>query len=390
MSVEPIMNDGATPLSTPLSSRLSQRFSGSYLPDDVTFLLEQMNVEPIDVAEKERLLQSGKIHYSEVISRESPPTPEYMQFYFSALERHRKRMAGEVVQLAARIRVARPKDAIALISLARAGTPLGVLLRRELRRTGRECRHFSISIIRDRGIDYQALDDLRLEFDDSQLIFVDGWTGKGTIQQELTRTIERYNLSRNSQVPDDLAVLLDLSGDATFRATSSDYLLPCGMLNAIVSGLISRSILPKNQVPGKYHGCLFFEEYHASDQSREFVDEIDRLIVDSAANPSRPPAEKDANDERLFAARRAFIDELLARPTIDDWLKIKPGIGEATRALLRRVPETLIVRDPEAEDVQHLHGLAEEKNVAVEVISTMPYEAVTVIRSLGKRGSRNI
>ena len=372
-------------------------FSGSYNKEDVTLLLEPIQFDAVDVAEKERLLQSGELHYSEMISRESPPPSEYMEFYFSALQRHKFRLAAEVVSLAGTISKARPEGTIVVVSLARAGTPIGVLLQRALRRAQRDCEHYSVSIIRDRGIDYKALDDLRARFDDSQLIFVDGWTGKGTIQQELTRTIGHYNLERRARVSDDLAVLLDLSGNAQYRATSTDYLLPCGMLNSIVSGLVSRSILSREHLGDTYHGCLFYAEYQERDESRNFVDEIDRVMLDSIDSTTTPgpnaglvdPALENPaleNDPGVFAARRQFIERLLDRPYTDDWLKIKPGIGEATRALLRRVPETLFLRDPDAEDVQHLRTLADERDVAVEVLPDMPYEATTIIRSLGKRG----
>ena len=47
-----------------------QGFSGSYLPTDVQFLLRQLNVEVTDIAEKERLIQTGQKHYSEMLSAE--------------------------------------------------------------------------------------------------------------------------------------------------------------------------------------------------------------------------------------------------------------------------------------------------------------------------------
>ena len=55
-----------------LTPSRSLMFSGSYDPDDVTFLLKPVRLEPTAVAEKERLIQSGRRHYSEMISREGP------------------------------------------------------------------------------------------------------------------------------------------------------------------------------------------------------------------------------------------------------------------------------------------------------------------------------
>ena len=66
---------------------------------------------------------------------------------------------------------------------------------------------------------------------------------------------------------------------------------------------------------------------------------------------------------------------------IDDVNMVKPGIGEATRVLLRRTPRLLIVRDAGAPEVAHLAVLAQEKNVPMLVDRALPYHAVSLIRS---------
>ena len=42
---------------------LTQGFSGSYQPEQVTFLLKRTQIRPTDTWEKERLIQSGEKHY---------------------------------------------------------------------------------------------------------------------------------------------------------------------------------------------------------------------------------------------------------------------------------------------------------------------------------------
>ena len=49
-------------------------FSGSYAPDQVQLLLRLIKAEHTDVEEKERLIQTGQKHYSEMISLESAPS----------------------------------------------------------------------------------------------------------------------------------------------------------------------------------------------------------------------------------------------------------------------------------------------------------------------------
>jgi hypothetical protein len=71
----------------------------------------------------------------------------------------------------------------------------------------------------------------------------------------------------------------------------------------------------------------------------------------------------------------------MARHGIADVNLIKPGIGEATRVLLRRVPRLLILRDAAAPDTAHLKVLATEKSVPLIVDADLPYQAVSLIRS---------
>ena len=49
-------------------------FPGSYAPGDVTFLLKRIVVKELGVHEKEKYIQSGGGHYSEVLTPESPAT----------------------------------------------------------------------------------------------------------------------------------------------------------------------------------------------------------------------------------------------------------------------------------------------------------------------------
>jgi hypothetical protein len=58
---------------------------------------------------------------------------------------------------------------------------------------------------------------------------------------------------------------------------------------------------------------------------------------------------------------------------------VKPGIGEATRVLLRRLPQRLLLRDRQSVDVAHLLLLAEKRGCAVEQAPWLPCEAVTLI-----------
>ena len=76
---------------------------------------------------------------------------------------------------------------------------------------------------------------------------------------------------------------------------------------------------------------------------------------------TRSPEPVDPVSARCRSQR--LLEDLRARFGIADENLVKPGIGEATRVLLRRVPERVVVRDEKDPAVAHLLQLAREKGV---------------------------
>ena len=356
-------------------------FSGSYEPGDVTFLLKVVDIATTDVAEKERLIQAGT-HYSEMLSDEKSPTADYLRLFHRALELNAPTMAQHIADLAVTM-AARPGREVVVVSLARAGTPVGVLIKRALHVLGRKSKHYCVSIIRDRGIDWQALDYICANHADTDIVFVDGWTGKGVITAELYHSVTAYNQSRGKRIDPSLWVLADLAGSATVAATADDYLIPNAVLNATVSGLVSRTVLSSLYVqPGDFHACAFYGEKRDEDLSRFYVDELTPHVFTALAFAKQ--THWTAGKRRsLSQVSGAFVAAMMARYDAER-NHVKPGIGESTRALLRRVPDRLLVADPTAADVQHLLRLSDEKGVHIERIPDMPYRAAVIIKSVGE------
>ena len=364
-------------------------FSGSYQPDEVTFLLKEIDLEPTSLPERERRIQAGLAHYSEMIGRESAPSAEYLEVFHEAMAHNGSIMARHVAALASIIAAGR-KGCLTLVSLARAGVPIGVLLTHTLRRYfKREVKHYSVSIIRDRGIDENALTHILKEQGrpDSSIVFVDGWTGKGVITRELIRTVAGYNQTHGTSIPPDLHVLTDLCGLAGSAPSSEDFLVPSSILNSIVSGLISRTILNRDYIgPDDFHGCVYYRELAGHDLSRWFVDqimdEIERLneVSPVTAAPAAPLDQK--RRERLWADNENFLKRIRQSHGLRDSNFIKPGIGEATRVMLRRVPDVLILKNPDEADVRHLRVLAAERKVPVIADPALPYRAAALIKTV--------
>ena len=343
----------------------------TYDPADVTLLLKDITglVEPQPASVRERLIQSG-VHYCEMLPLEYTPSDLYMKTYWRALEQNRTLMARTVAAVAEQIyRQKGPR--VALVSLARAGTPIGILIRRWLRlRRGVDVPHYSISIIRGRGIDGNAMRYMLDRHMPSDLQFVDGWTGKGAIQRQLDAAMADY-----PGVSPALAVLSDPAGLAGLRGTRDDFLIPSACLNATVSGLLSRTFLRDDIIgPEDFHGAAFYSELMDRDLTYDFIRAVEACFPDEAVIESPKPCDGGALRE-VEAIRRAF--------GIRDINLVKPGIGEATRVLLRRLPWKVLVRSLEdPEHLGHLYQLAAEKGIPLEVYPLRHYRACGLIREL--------
>jgi len=68
-------------------------FHGSYRAEDIVFLLHKSQLQPIEIIEKERLIQSGQRHYSQMIGPEVAPSAQHWQHYHEAMRLGAKRMA---------------------------------------------------------------------------------------------------------------------------------------------------------------------------------------------------------------------------------------------------------------------------------------------------------
>lgn len=350
-------------------------FSGAFGQNDVRFLLNPVNIAMTPVDEKEALIQAGKAHYSDMLSQEPAPSQWHLNLFAKALQRETPRMANEVQQLSQALIAEYSDTPIILVSLVRAGVPLGVMLHRALRDAGKVSFHYGISIIRDRGIDSAALGWIESRHGTQGIVFVDGWTGKGAIRSQLQRSLH----ARKGYPPDPrLVVLADPCGCAWLSASDDDWLIPFGIMGAPVSGLISRSLWS----PVGFHGCMQCDHLADFECGQQLVDTVDsyRQTLLSTARLKPDIAQK----ARLRRQSEAVVLNLAERYDVDNLNRIKPGIAEATRAVLRRVPDHVLVRAIHDPDVALLMALARDKGIRVSEVGDEigQYRAVTIIKKV--------
>ena len=354
-------------------------FSGSYNKNEVCFLLKPMLLPDTPVHLKEKLIQSGQRHYSQLLTHEQPPAVTYSQIFQHALLTNRLRLAVDLFHLAEQIITTR-QHPIVLVSLARAGTPIGVLLKHLLaQHYSINVPHYSISILRDIGIDQQALRYLLQFYAPESLVFIDGWTGKGSIAKQLTQSLQAFAVTDDITIAPHLYVLADLCGDAAFSATTDDYLIPSCILNATVSGLVSRSFYHQEiATSGCFHGCVYYQHLEPYDASKYFIDTVSAVFSEAKTQVQTKNRPK-LDHTTLQRISTAFLKDIAWRYGVSQYHYIKPGIGEATRVLLRRKARLLLLKDTSHESTQHLRWLAEQKSVPIQQEQDLPYQAAALI-----------
>ena len=355
---------------------------GSYAADEVGWLLTDLSAVQLEAstARRERAIQSGQAHYAESLPIEYHPSSEYQALFARALDDSADRLALAVGVVTEQVMAERGPNPT-LVSLARAGTPVGVLMRRWARYSrGADLPHYAMSIVRGRGIDTVALEYLAAHHDSRTVVFVDGWTGKGAITRELTVAVAAANAGLGTAFSPAMAVLADPGACVATFGTRDDYLIASACLNSTVSGLVSRTVLNRGLIgPRSFHGAKFYALLADADVSTTFLDAVSaRFDAVSAAVMRRWPAIQRSDRRPTWAGWRT-VQRLAAQYSIDDLNLIKPGVGETTRVLLRRGPWRVLVRPDAGADCAHVLLLAAERGVEVVEVDDLEYRCVGLI-----------
>ena len=339
----------------------------TFKEDDCKFLLEDLTgkIKPTAFEDKEKAISQG-INYSEMITMEEPVSEKINQIFIDETKRSADKLAKVVVNLSKRIYKIGGERTI-IVSLARAGSPIGALIKRCFAFHGIDIPHYSISIIRGKGIDEVALDAIREQHPTGYMVFVDGWTGKGSIKNELEKAIAAYNAKHHTSISSKIAVLADPAQMAELAGVRDDICIPNACLNSTVSGLVSRTICNDEfMVPGSYHGAIRFDNLKKYDMTNFFLDIVSECFVkDKTFTTDKSPIEFDSLDGWGV---KSIIDNISKDFPMTDKNKIKLSIGESSRALLRRKPVAILIPknlDIETNGLSFVTYLAEQKGVPI-------------------------
>lgn len=318
------------------------------LSKDITVLLKDISgiARPEDMTTREESIKNGAKAY-DMIPFEKNPSNEEMLFYEKALEISAKDTATAVEYMAETIFKKKGKDVV-LVSLARGGIAAGILCKRYLdKKYCLKIPHYALTLIGTMGIDENALEFILKNHSLDKIQFIDGWTGKGAISRALTKALHKYK-----DISSELAVLADPANITGLCGTNEDILIASSCLNAPLAGLISRAVPYKDS----FFGAVFFENLIEYDRTYHFIDNIEKNFTYS--NYKKEKNTKDRNG-------LIEVENIASKFGISDIHFIKPGICETMRALIRKKPDIILVKEAKNKYINFIVEVASKNKIAL-------------------------
>ena len=125
------------------------------------------------------------------------------------------------------------------------------------------------------------------------------------------------------------------------------------------------------------HRSVFYDNLIEQDHSLAFIDCIDATRHTLTTTLECLPTYKQPRYQTAD-----LIDKLAIDYNISNRNRIKPTIAEATRAILRRDPERILLASAEHPDTILLRHLCAQRHIPISVLGDkiLPYQAITLIK----------
>lgn len=343
----------------------------TFLDNDVKILLSDISekMEPLPQEAREELIKIGKKAY-ELLPLEDEPSDQDILTYEKGIELSVKDTANAVKSVAEKIYKRKGSELI-LVSLARGGIPAGIMVKRYLEKRYRiKIPHYAITLIGTKGIDTNALSYIIKRHSVSEIQFIDGWSGKGAIINALKQALVGYD-----GISPELALLSDPANLSELSGTHEDILIASACLNAPTAGLISRAvysdpILHKDE----FYGAVFFNNLISKDKTYDFIEKTVKKFDFSDELPYEPTTTSITGIEEVNNIAKDY--------NIGNIHFIKPGVGETIRALIRKIPDLILVKDAENKYINYVLEIARQKNIQVEKYPLMRYNVCGMFKDI--------
>lgn len=341
----------------------------TFKKEDVEILLDDVrgSVDIVDITHPNK---HSNLHYCDFIPTEDHLDKEYLDIFDRMLNITERQTAIYVGILTRK--VCKQYDNLVFVSLLRAGTVLGVLMRRYAKEVmNKDIKHYSIGLSRGKGIDFKALSDIITANPEKTIVFIDGWVGKGTTKLELDRTCEKFSEKYKKDVKPIMAVLCDIKNICDFTATTEDILCPNCLINAQGCGLISRITQNEKIIhENTYNGAVIFKELQEEDKTYTLIDNISKYFGKE---------EKTIQKGISYKGEPIVLDDIIKRYQIQNINGIKVGLNETIRILLKRSVSFVLVKDINNPLLDPIKYLCHKRKVELKEDRNLFCESVAII-----------
>ena len=227
-----------------------------------------IEIDPYSIENKDLFRDEKELAEDRGWERWRRPSPEPMvdRYFKDAVVRSlsyaKPTLYGLIEQLANRVERLFRKPHILILAILRAGFPISILLGNILKKRGYRVSIGALSLFQEVGWDRKALRSALEEHPNTPVLFVDGWTSRGSVANMLSQSYKRWIEDGNTPFFYKFAVLLDPFGFADLSASLTDQLIPTAFFTAPESLGFSRGFIvdPKEMFHVYRYPQTYFEK----------------------------------------------------------------------------------------------------------------------------------
>lgn len=155
--------------------------------------------------------------------------------------------------------------------------------------------------------------------------------------------------------------------------THEDILIAGACLNATTAGLLSRAVYSREFLnEDDFYGAVFFDKLLSLDKTYDFIEKIEEKLDYSDSLCC------DNNMTELTGVKE--VNKIAMDYGISNIHFIKPGVGETMRALIRKSPDVILVKDISNKYIEYIKDVANEKNIAIEKYPLQRYNVCSIFK----------
>jgi len=306
------------------------------------------------------------------LKKEYHPSAEYILLFINSLNQFSFHIAMLIQNLSESIYRNNPNGCV-LVSLRKAGTSIGVLIKRFLEKKYTKIfPHYSIGVSK-KCIDRNALLYVLNNHKDRKIQFVDAWTGRGDLLKSLVNSLSEFYYISDPRTA--LAVLSDPANVTDICGTHCDFPIPHSFLESTTSGLLSKAFRHLSLSEEDYYATIYYDNLLEQDLTYRFIDSVENHFDFSVLARSKYP---ECTPTKYSSATE--IASITSDFALGNVKFVKPGIGESTRSLLRSTPNiVLFKKNIDKVLIQHILYLANQKNIPTLEYPLEAYKTCSIV-----------